>query len=55
MSNSGKYFPWWAKILVLIAFVVGYPIVYAVQYWPITILIISIIVAILIKRCVDNE
>jgi hypothetical protein len=55
MSRGGKYFPWWAKILVVIAFIVGYPIMYALHYWPITILFISMIVAFFIKRYVDNE
>lgn len=43
--------PWWTQVLILLA--IG--VMYAIHYWPITILIISMIVAILITRYVDNE
>jgi len=44
MSNGGKYMPWWIQILMLIA--IG--VMYAIHYWPITILITSIILALII-------
>jgi len=44
--NSGKHFPWWGQILILI--MIG--VMYAIHYWPITILIISIILALIIRH-----